>query len=57
MDKRHKIVILVESEDLEVIRNKIFRDYGFVVTDEYIKDLIAFVQDMMDQADDRNLDI
>jgi hypothetical protein len=51
-----RLEILVESKDLDVIREKIERDYGFVATDDYIKDLIAFVQDMMDGRDDRNPD-
>jgi hypothetical protein len=54
--RRQRLEILVESKDLDVIREKIERDYGFVATDAYIKDLIAFVQDMMDGRDDRNPD-
>lgn len=53
-DKRQRLEILVESGDLDIIREKIERDYGFTPTDEYIKDLIAFVQDMLDRPDDRN---
>jgi hypothetical protein len=54
MDERTKFEILVESQDIAVIRELIFRDYGFEVTDAYIKDLIVFVQDMLDGRDDRD---
>jgi hypothetical protein len=54
MDERTKFEILVESQDIAVIRELIFQDYGFEVTDAYIKDLIVFVQDMLDGRDDRD---
>jgi len=54
MAKRQKLEILVESKDIDLIREKIERDYGFVVTDKYIKDLIAFVQAMLDGDNERN---
>lgn len=55
-DPRTKFEILMEFKDIEIIREKIERDYGFVASDQYIKDLIAFVQDMVNRPDDRNPD-
>lgn len=54
-ERRQRLEILVDSGDIEVIREKIERDYGFMATDRYIEDLIVFVRDMLDGRDDRNL--
>jgi hypothetical protein len=54
--QRQKLEVLVESKDIDIIRELILREYGFVATDLYIKDLIVFVAEMLDGRDDRNTD-
>lgn len=57
---------MVATGDIETVKAKIQEKYGFTPTDEYVKDLIQFVNDMLagdegmveddEESDDDNAD-
>ena len=47
--KRHPAIIpkLVESRDVNIVRQEILATYGFQVTEQFASDFIAFVDKVM----------
>lgn len=48
---------LVATGDVETVKQKIQEKYGFTPTDEYVKDLIQFVNDMVAGVEDDDADL
>jgi hypothetical protein len=47
MRRKPRFSELVKNKDIDLVRKSIQEKYGFIPPDEYIKDLIVFVQEMM----------
>lgn len=49
-EKKSPIVTLVKSKEVERVKTAIVDKYGFLPTDEYCRDLIAFVEQMAQET-------